>query len=113
MTVLPRNRARTKTTSSAGITITPRSRGVWVLGVTLTHQGMLYFRRGLFDETQSRMEESLSILRWVGNPHLMMDVLVHLGIVMHLNGHFERAQALMEEGLACALAGELGEAKRV
>ena len=43
----------------------------------------------------------------------MMDVLVHLGIVMHLNGHFERAQALMEEGLACALAGELGEAKRV
>lgn len=76
----------------------------WVLGFTLTHQGMLYFRRGLFDQAQARMEQSLSILRSLGRQNLMTDVLVYLGIVMHLNGDIELSQTLMEEGLACAQA---------
>jgi predicted ATPase/DNA-binding XRE family transcriptional regulator len=76
----------------------------WVLGLTLTQQGLLYFRRGLFDQAQACMEESLSILRSRGQQNLMTDVLVYLGIVMHLNGNIDRSRVLMEEGLACAQA---------
>jgi tetratricopeptide (TPR) repeat protein len=79
----------------------------WVLGHTLTHQGMLYFRRGLFDQAQGRMEESLSILRSLGRQDLMTDVLVYLSIISHLNGDIERSRVLMEEGFSCAqLAGD-------
>jgi predicted ATPase/transcriptional regulator with XRE-family HTH domain len=74
----------------------------WVLGHTLTHQGMLYFRRGLFDQAQARMEASLSILRALGQQELMTDVLVYLSIILHLNGDMERSRTLMEEGLTCA-----------
>jgi predicted ATPase len=76
----------------------------WVLGHSLTHQGMLYFRRGLFDEAQARMEASLSILRALGRQDLMTDVLVYLGVISHLNGDIERSRVLMEEGLTCAQA---------
>lgn len=76
----------------------------WVLGHSLTHQGMLYFRRGFFDQAQARMETSLSILRSLGRHDLMTDVLVYLGIILHLNGELERSRALMEEGLSCAQA---------
>jgi predicted ATPase/DNA-binding XRE family transcriptional regulator len=76
----------------------------WVLGHTLTHQGMLYFRKGLFDQAQARMEESIRILRALGQQHLMTDVLVYLGIISHLNGDMERSRTLMEEGFSCAQA---------
>jgi tetratricopeptide (TPR) repeat protein len=76
----------------------------WLLGHTLTHQGMLYFRRGLFDRAQAQMEESLSILRSLGKQDYMTDVLVYLSIILHLNGDMQRSRALMEEGLRCAQA---------
>jgi tetratricopeptide (TPR) repeat protein len=82
----------------------PNDEWQYVLGHTLTHQGMLYFRRGLFDQAQARMEESLTILRSLGRPDLMTDVLVYLGIILHLNGAIERSRVLMEEGLSCAQA---------
>jgi predicted ATPase/transcriptional regulator with XRE-family HTH domain len=80
----------------------PNDEWQWVLGHTLTHQGMLYFRRGLFDQARAHMEASLSILRSVGRQELMTDVLVYLGIIHHLNGDMERSQTLMEEGVSCA-----------
>jgi tetratricopeptide (TPR) repeat protein len=80
----------------------PNDEWQWVLGHTLTHQGMLYFRRGFFDQAQARMEESLAILRSLGKQDLMTDVLVYLGIILHLNGDIERSRALMQEGLTCA-----------
>jgi predicted ATPase/transcriptional regulator with XRE-family HTH domain len=75
-----------------------------ILGQTLTQQGMLYFRKGLFDRAQTAMVESLSLLRPLGKQNLMIDVLVYLGIIMHLNGNMERSQSLVEEGLAYAQA---------
>jgi predicted ATPase/transcriptional regulator with XRE-family HTH domain len=80
----------------------PSDEWQWVLGHTLTHQGMLYFRRGLFDQAQARLEESLSTLRLLGRQDVMTDVLVYLGIISHLNGDVERSRVLMEEGLCCA-----------
>jgi len=75
-----------------------------ILGQVLTQQGMLYFRKGLFDRAQALMEASISILRRLGKQTLLVDVLVYLGIMLHLGGDMVRSRALMEEGLSYARA---------
>jgi predicted ATPase/DNA-binding XRE family transcriptional regulator len=73
-----------------------------VLGEACTQQGILCFRKGLYERAVSLMEESVSLLRPLGDTGLLVDALVYLGIIMHLNGEMDRSQALMEEGLSYA-----------
>lgn len=73
-----------------------------VLGEACTQQGILCFRKGLYERAVSLMEESVSLLRPLGDTGLLVDALVYLGIIMHLNGEIDRSQALMEEGLSYA-----------
>jgi predicted ATPase/transcriptional regulator with XRE-family HTH domain len=75
-----------------------------VLGQALAQQGLLFFRQGKHDGAQSLFEESLSILRPIGDPALLVDPLIFYGIIMFLWGEIERAQALLDEGLARARA---------
>lgn len=75
-----------------------------VLGEALTQQGLLYFRWGRFDDALGVLEESLALLRPLGDRGLLPDPLLYAGILLHLNGELARAQAFMEEGLACAQA---------
>ncbi|MCQ3937645.1 MAG: hypothetical protein DPW18_11450 [Chloroflexi bacterium] len=73
-----------------------------VLGEACTQQGILCFRKGLYERAISLMEESVLLLRPLNDTGLLVDSLVYLGIIMHLNGEIERSQALLEEGLSYA-----------
>jgi tetratricopeptide (TPR) repeat protein len=73
-----------------------------VLGMALAQQGLLYFRKGEFNKAQSLFNESIDILRPIGDPATLTDPLVLNGIIMHLNGEIDQALALMEKGLACS-----------
>jgi predicted ATPase/transcriptional regulator with XRE-family HTH domain len=75
-----------------------------VLGQALVQQGDLLFRQGQFDQAVIRFEESLTILRPIGDPALLTGPLIFSGAIMHLTGEIERAQSLTDEGLACAQA---------
>jgi predicted ATPase/DNA-binding XRE family transcriptional regulator len=75
-----------------------------ILGQALTQQALLYFRLGQRQAAQARFDESLDILRPLGNPALLIDTLVFSGVVTHLTGAYEQAQSLILEGLASAQA---------
>lgn len=76
-----------------------------ILGVTLIQQAVLYFRKGEFQHARYLYEESIQILRLIGDPSLLADAHVFLGVLLHLNGEFERSMANINEGLAYARAG--------
>lgn len=75
-----------------------------VLGIALAQQGLLLFRQGEFGQALNRLEESLIILRSIGDSVHLTDPLVLTGIIMHLYGDIDRAQSLLEEGLVQARA---------
>jgi predicted ATPase/transcriptional regulator with XRE-family HTH domain len=77
-----------------------------VLGLMLIHQGLLYFRIGDFAQARKHYEESLVILRSVGEQAWLADGLIFLGTILHLQGEYERARLLLEEGLVSARAGD-------
>lgn len=70
-----------------------------VLGLALLHQALLFFRRGEFKQAQKLYEESIAILRPLGDQPLLADALIFLGIILHLTGEYERAKSSVEEGL--------------
>jgi tetratricopeptide (TPR) repeat protein len=76
----------------------------WVLGLSLIHQALLYFRIGDFAHALEFYEESIVILRPTGDQVLLADALIFLGILMHLIGNFERALLLVHEGLVLSRA---------
>lgn len=75
-----------------------------VLGEALAQQGLLFFRIGTFPQALAVLEESLAILRPIGNPALLAAPLIYSAIIRHLNGELSRAQLLIEEALTCAQA---------
>lgn len=75
-----------------------------VLGRALAQQGLLLFRQGHFERALGLFEESLAILRPMGDRDALLDPLTFSGIITFLNGETERAHLLVEESLACARA---------
>lgn len=75
-----------------------------ILGHTLAQQGLLYFRKGWFDQAQSVWDESLAILRPIGDARLLALPLVYNSILSHLMGDLDKARQLLAEGLSCAQA---------
>lgn len=75
-----------------------------VLGLALTQQGLLYFRKGQFDQAMSRYDESLAVLRPIGNLALLPDSLVISGVIMYLIGQIEESKLRLNDGLTCAQA---------
>lgn len=73
-----------------------------VLGLALTMQALLYFRWGQFYRAQTLLDESLTLLRPIGDPALLVDSLVLNGVISHLMGQIDQAQVLTQEGLHCA-----------
>jgi predicted ATPase/transcriptional regulator with XRE-family HTH domain len=76
-----------------------------LLALTLIHLALLYFRSGEFDRARMLYEESIAILRPIGDQVLLADSHVFLGIILHLIGEYERSRSILEEGLVCAKAG--------
>jgi predicted ATPase/transcriptional regulator with XRE-family HTH domain len=76
-----------------------------VLGLALIQQALLYFRKGEHDHARKLYEESIVILRPIGDQALLADALIFLGIILHLKGEYERARSLLEEGLVFAREG--------
>lgn len=84
-----------------------QAQGPAVLGIALAQQGLLYFRQGRFDRAQCLYEESLAILRPLGDPALLTDALVVSGVILFLVGEIDQAKGRMVEGFDCAgLAGD-------
>jgi tetratricopeptide (TPR) repeat protein len=77
-----------------------------VLGPTLAYQGLLYFRKGQYDKARQCYEDSIAILRKVGDPRPLAEALVFLAIISYLTGEYVEAKSLLEEGLVCAQAGD-------
>lgn len=75
-----------------------------VLGQALAQQGLFFFRLGDHQQAQYYFKESLTLLRPIGEPALLVDPLVLGGIIMHLTGEIEQAHAMLNEGLANARA---------
>jgi len=73
-----------------------------VLGTSLVHQGLLYFRTGQFVHAKELYDESISILRSVGDRTLLADALIYDGTITHLNGDYPESKELLKEGLECA-----------
>ncbi len=73
-----------------------------VLGTTLVHQGLLYFRTGQFVHAKQLYDESIAILRSVGDRTLLADALIYDGTITHLNGDYPESKELLKEGLECA-----------
>jgi predicted ATPase/transcriptional regulator with XRE-family HTH domain len=74
------------------------------LGLGLGAQGLLYFRLGQYDRAQALLEESLNLLRPIGDPALLPDKLIIYGVILFLCAEIDRAKILIEEGLMCAQA---------
>jgi predicted ATPase/transcriptional regulator with XRE-family HTH domain len=72
------------------------------LGLALGAQGMLYFRQGQYDRAQALLEESLDLLRPIGNPALLPDKLIIYGVILFLCAEIDRAKIFIDEGLRCA-----------
>lgn len=66
------------------------------------HQALLYFRKGEFDHARKLYEESIHILRPIGDQTLLADALIFSGIILHLSGDYERSRLSVEEGLIFA-----------
>jgi tetratricopeptide (TPR) repeat protein len=73
-----------------------------VLGIALAQQGLLYFRKGEYSRSQLLYQESISLLRQMGDQALLADALIFLGVIRHLQGDYQQAKSLLQEGLACA-----------
>ncbi|HZD56893.1 MAG TPA: tetratricopeptide repeat protein [Anaerolineales bacterium] len=73
-----------------------------LMGLALIHQALLYFRKGEFAHACQLYEESILILRPIGDRTLLADALVFLGTILHMFGEYERARASQEEGLVYA-----------
>jgi predicted ATPase/transcriptional regulator with XRE-family HTH domain len=70
-----------------------------VLGLALIHQGLLYFRKGEFEQAQKLYEEGIAILQPTNDQSLLADALDFLGTILHLNGEYECAKSSLEKGL--------------
>jgi predicted ATPase/DNA-binding XRE family transcriptional regulator len=70
-----------------------------LLGLTLLHQGLLYFRKGEFDTARGLYEVSSGLLRPTGDPVLLADALGILGTILHLQGEYLQSRNLLDEGL--------------
>jgi tetratricopeptide (TPR) repeat protein len=75
-----------------------------VLGQVLAQQGMLLEFQGQYAWARTLFEESLAVLRPIGDLLLLIDPLIHYGIVMYVIGEIDLAQSFVDEGLACARA---------
>jgi len=73
-----------------------------VLGIALTHQGLLYFRIGQFVHAQELYGESIKLLRSANEQTVLADALIFSGTLKHLNGNYLEARKLIEEGLQYA-----------
>jgi predicted ATPase/transcriptional regulator with XRE-family HTH domain len=73
-----------------------------LMGLALIHQALLCFRKGEFDHACQLYEESILILRPIGDQILLADALVFLGTILHMFGEYERSRASQEEGLVYA-----------
>ncbi|MFW5942904.1 MAG: ATP-binding protein [Chloroflexota bacterium] len=75
-----------------------------VAGEALAQQGLLFFRRGRFDEAKARLRESLELLYPFNEARLLMPALLFYGVINQLDGNLDRSECLMEEALSCARA---------
>jgi predicted ATPase/transcriptional regulator with XRE-family HTH domain len=73
-----------------------------LLGLAYLHQALLYFRKGANDRARKIYEESILVLRPIGDKILLADALIFLGIILHLYGEYTKAKSLLEEGLGLA-----------
>ena len=70
-----------------------------IMGTTLIHRGLLHFRIGEFEIARKYYEESILLLRPIGEQKLLADSLAFLGTILHLQGEYERARLYLEESL--------------
>jgi len=75
-----------------------------VLGTTLVHQGLLYFRTGQFVHAKELYDKSIFLLRSVGDKALLADALIYDGTIAHLNGDYPGSKKLLGEGMEFAQA---------
>jgi predicted ATPase/transcriptional regulator with XRE-family HTH domain len=73
-----------------------------LMGLALIHQALLYFRKGVFVRASQLYEESILILRPIGDQILLADALVFSGTILYMYGEYERSRASQEEGLVYA-----------
>lgn len=73
-----------------------------VLGQALGEQGMLRFRMGQYDKAGIVFEESLALLRPLGDPALLSHPLIFYAVVLLLSGELDRSSSFVEEVLQYA-----------
>lgn len=75
-----------------------------LLGLVFLHQGLLYFRKGLFVRADELYKDSITMLRPTKDRALLADALIFSGTITHLNGEYTKSRDLLKEGLECAQA---------
>lgn len=72
------------------------------VGLALVHQALLYFRRGEFEKAINLYEESIRILRQVGDKALLADAMIFVGAIYHSSGDYDKAMSRIKGGHAYA-----------
>ncbi len=74
------------------------------LGHILASHSLLASRLGQYEQAQAMLERSLTILRPLNEPGVLVESITFLGLVMEMTGNFARALELYSEGLEIATA---------
>lgn len=75
-----------------------------ILGRALGQEGLLLIRWGIFDRALTAFEESIDLLRPLGDLPSLTHSLVYSSVILHLNGDIDQAQIRVQEAYAGALA---------
>lgn len=72
------------------------------LGHLLVSRSLLASRLGQYEEAQATLERSLTILRPLNEPRVLVEAVTFLGMALELTGNYDRAADLYLEGLNIA-----------
>jgi predicted ATPase/transcriptional regulator with XRE-family HTH domain len=70
-----------------------------ILGELLSHQGFLYFRKGLFDNALACLKKSITCFQPPDNPRQSAFPLLITGIILFLNGDIKVSQSYLQDAL--------------
>src|SRR3990172_2930250 len=73
-----------------------------LIGVSRGQQGLLFFRRGIFDRALHVLYEALTLLGPINDPSLLTDPMIFKGVMLHITGRNGDARILLEKGLIYA-----------
>jgi tetratricopeptide (TPR) repeat protein len=75
-----------------------------LIGQLMTFEGWFRFRQGRYVPARELLDQTVTLLRPLGDPTALADALTSQGVALNLMGEYRQARAVLEEGLALGRA---------